>query len=112
MAGILRDHVFLRRSARGRNSMWSQTFKDWPDSLGAERKGIVIYEAVVCPECVFMPITLSTKFLISGIMKCFKGKSFLMICQKWVVREFQILEPSILVAGDTTLMQLAKTQKR
>lgn len=48
-----------------------------------ERKGITIREAEVCPDHVHMLISIPPKFSVSGIMGCLKGKSSLMICQKW-----------------------------
>ena len=64
-----------------------------------EWKGITIREAEVCPDHVHMLISIPPKFSVSGIMGCLKGKSSLMICQKWGERETQVPEPRILVPG-------------
>ena len=48
-----------------------------------EWKGIAIREAEVCTDHVHMLISIPPKFSVSGIMGCLKGKSSLMICQKW-----------------------------
>ena len=48
-----------------------------------ERKGITIHEAEVCPDHVHMLISIPPKLSVSGIMGYLKGKSSLMICQKW-----------------------------
>ncbi len=48
-----------------------------------EWKGITIHEAEVCPDHVHMLISVPPKFSVSGIMGCLKGKSSLMIYQKW-----------------------------
>ena len=64
-----------------------------------ERKGIAIHEAEVCPDHVHMLISAPPKFSVSGIMGYLKGKSSLMIYQKWGERETQVPEPRILVPG-------------
>ena len=54
-----------------------------------EWKGIVIHEAEVCPDHVHMLISIPPKFSVSGIMGYLKGKSSLMIYQKWGNAKFK-----------------------
>ena len=54
-----------------------------------EWKGIVIREAEVCPDHVHMLISIPPKFSVSGIMGYLKGKSSLMIYQKWGNAKFK-----------------------
>ena len=46
-------------------------------------KGINIIEAEVCPDHVHMLIEISPKYSVSSIMGYLKGKSSLMIYEKW-----------------------------
>ena len=48
-----------------------------------EWKGINILEAEVCPDHVHMLLEIPPKYSVSGIMGYLKGKSSLMICEKW-----------------------------
>ena len=54
-----------------------------------EWKGITIHEAEVCPDHVHMLISVPPKFSVSGIMGYLKGKSSLMIYQKWGNAKFK-----------------------
>ena len=46
-------------------------------------KGINIIEAEVCPDHVHMLLEIPPKYSVSGIMGYLKGKSSLMIYEKW-----------------------------
>ena len=46
-------------------------------------KGVEIIEAEVCPDHIHMLISIPPKMSISGFMEFLKGKSSLMIYQKW-----------------------------
>ena len=48
-----------------------------------EWKGINIIEAEVCPDHVHMLLEIPPKYSVSGIMGYLKGKSSLMIYEKW-----------------------------
>lgn len=48
-----------------------------------EWKGIAIHEAEVCPAHAHMLISVPPKLSVSGVVGYLKGKSFLMIYQKW-----------------------------
>ena len=54
-----------------------------------EWKGIAIHEAEVCPDHVHMLISVPPKFSVSGILGYLKGKSSLMIYQKWGNAKFK-----------------------
>ena len=54
-----------------------------------EWKGITIHEAEVCPDRVHMLISVPPKFSVSGILGYLKGKSSLMIYQKWGNAKFK-----------------------
>ena len=54
-----------------------------------EWKGIPIHEAEVCPDHVHMLISVPPKFSVSGVMGYLKGKSSLMIYQKWGNAKFK-----------------------
>ena len=54
-----------------------------------EWKGIAIHEAEVCPDHVHVLISIPPKFSVSGIMGYLKGKSSLMIYQKWGNAKFK-----------------------
>ena len=54
-----------------------------------EWKGIQIHEAEVCPDHVHMLISVPPKFSVSGIMGYLKGKSSLMIYQRWGNAKFK-----------------------
>ena len=48
-----------------------------------EWKGIVIIEAEVCPDHIHMLIEIPPKFSVSSVMGYLKGKSSLMIYERW-----------------------------
>jgi putative transposase len=48
-----------------------------------EFKGVTIIEAEVCPDHVHMLLEIPPKMSVSGFMGYLKGKSSLMIYQKW-----------------------------
>ena len=52
-------------------------------------KGIALHEAEVCPDHVHMLISVPPKFSVSGVMGYLKGKSSLMIYQKWGDAKFK-----------------------
>ena len=49
----------------------------------------ITHEAEVCPDHVHMLISVPPKFSVSGIMGYLKGKSSLMIYQKWGNAKFK-----------------------
>lgn len=54
-----------------------------------EWKSIQIHEAEVCPDHVHMLISVPPKFSVSGVVGYLKGKSSLMIYQKWGNAKFK-----------------------
>ena len=48
-----------------------------------EFKGITIVEAEICPDHVHMLLAIPPKLSVSGVVGYLKGKSSLMIYQKW-----------------------------
>ena len=54
-----------------------------------EFKGVTILEAEVCPDHVHMLIEIPPKMSVSGFMGYLKGKSSLMIYQKWGNMKFK-----------------------
>ena len=48
-----------------------------------EFKQITIHEAEVCPDHVHMLVSIPPKLSVSAFVGYLKGKSSLMICQKW-----------------------------
>ena len=54
-----------------------------------EWKGIVIIEAEVCPDHIHMLIEIPPKFSVSSVMGYLKGKSSLMIYERWGRARFQ-----------------------
>ena len=48
-----------------------------------DRKGIEIIEAELCPDHIHMLVSIPPKMSISGFMGYLKGKSALLIFQKW-----------------------------
>ena len=60
-------------------------------------KGVEIIEAEVCPDHVHMLVSIPPKISVSGFMGYLKGKSSLMIYQKWGEYEICIPKPRILV---------------
>ncbi len=53
------------------------------------RKGVEIIEAEVCPDHIHMLITIPPKMSVSGFMGFLKGKSSLMIYQRWGNMKFK-----------------------
>ena len=49
-----------------------------------KRKGIEIIEAEACPDHIHMLVRIPPKYSVSQIMGYLKGKSSVMIYQKWV----------------------------
>lgn len=62
-----------------------------------EFKKVTIIEGEVCPDHVHMLLEIPPKMSVSGFMGYLKGKSSLMIYQKWGEYEIQISESRILV---------------
>ena len=54
-----------------------------------EWKGITIIEAEVCPDHIHMLVEIPPKYSVSSVMGFLKGKSSLMIYQKWANMRFQ-----------------------
>ena len=52
-------------------------------------KGVTIIEAEVCPDHVHMLLAIPPKMSVSGFMGYLKGKSSLMIYQKWGNMKFK-----------------------
>ena len=52
-------------------------------------KGVEIIEAEVCPDHIHMLITIPPKMSVSGFMGFLKGKSSLMIYQRWGNMKFK-----------------------
>lgn len=62
-----------------------------------EWKGVEIIEGEVCPDHIHMMVAIPPKMSVSGFMGYLKGKSSLMIFQKWGQYEICIPKPRILV---------------
>ena len=60
-------------------------------------KGIKIIEAEVCPDHIHMLIEIPPKIAVASFMGYLKGKSSLMLYEKFPEAEIQIPEPGILV---------------
>ena len=60
-------------------------------------KGINIIEAEVCADHVHMLIEIPPKYSVSGIMGYLKGKSSLLIYERWGKCEVQVSEQRVLV---------------
>ena len=54
-----------------------------------EWKGVVIHEAEVCPDHIHMLVSIPPKLSVSGFMGFLKGKSSLMIYQKYGNMKFK-----------------------
>ena len=54
-----------------------------------EFKGITIVEAEICPDHVHMLLEIPPKLSVSGVVGYLKGKSSLMIYQKWGNMKFK-----------------------
>ena len=54
-----------------------------------EWKGITIIEAEVCPDHIHMLIEIPPKYSVSSVMFFLKGKSSLMIYQRWANIRYQ-----------------------
>lgn len=52
-------------------------------------KGVEIIEAEVCPDHIHMLVSIPPKISVSGFMGFLKGKSSLMIYQKWGSMKFK-----------------------
>ena len=52
-------------------------------------KGVEIIEAEVCPDHIHMLLAIPPKISVSGFMGFLKGKSSLMIYQKWGCMKFK-----------------------
>ena len=52
-------------------------------------KGVEIIEAEVCPDHIHMLLSIPPKISVSGFMGFLKGKSSLMIYQKWGSMKFK-----------------------
>ncbi len=51
-------------------------------------KGVEIIEGEVCPDHIHMPVSIPSKMSVSGFMGYLKGKSALLIFQKWGSMKF------------------------
>ena len=54
-----------------------------------EWKGITIIEAEVCPDHIHMLVEIPPKYAVASVMGFLKGKSSLMIYQKWANMRYQ-----------------------
>ena len=67
-------------------------------------KGVEIIEAEVCPDHIHMLLSIPPKISVSGFMGFLKGKSGLMIYQKWGSMKFKYRNRNF-GAGATTLIR-------
>ena len=77
-------------------------------------KGINIIEAEMCPDHIHMLIEIPPKYSISGIMGFLKGKSSLLIYQKFANMKFKYRNREFWCRGyyvDTTGKNTAKIQE-
>ena len=54
-----------------------------------EWKGVEIIEAEVCPDHIHMLLAIPPKYSVGGVMGYIKGKSSLMIYERWKGREYR-----------------------
>lgn len=54
-----------------------------------EWKGVKIHEAEVCPDHIHMLVSIPPKISVAGFMGFLKGKSSLLIYQKWANMKFK-----------------------
>lgn len=68
-----------------RKEIYGQLRKDIGEILRklCEQKGVEIIEAEACPDHIHMLVSIPPKMSISGFMGYLKGKSALLIFQKW-----------------------------
>ena len=59
------------------------------DVKGCGWKGVEIIEAEVCPDHIHMLVSIPPKMSVSGFMRFLKGKSSLMIYQRWGNMKFK-----------------------
>ena len=64
-----------------------------------DRKGIEIMEAELCPDHVHMLIRIPPKYSVSEVMGYLKGKSSLLIFDRYANLKYKYGEPSFLVQG-------------
>ena len=62
-----------------------------------KRKGIEILEAEACPDHIHMLVSIPPKYSVPSVMGYLKGKSSLMIFDKFASLKIQIREQGILV---------------
>lgn len=62
-------------------------------------KGVEIIEGEICPDHIHLLLSIPPKISVSGFMGYLKGKSSLMIFQKWGEYEICVPESRILVQG-------------
>ena len=62
-------------------------------------KGIEIHEAEACKDHIHMLVSIPPKYSVSQIMGYLKGKSSLMIYEKYANLKVQVWEPAFLVPG-------------
>ena len=54
-----------------------------------EWKGVIIHEAEVCPDHIHMLVSIPPKISVASFMGFLKGKSSLLIYQKWANMKFK-----------------------
>ena len=64
-----------------------------------EWKGVEIIEGEICPDHVHLLVSIPPKMSVAGFMGYLKGKSSLMIFQKWGEHEVCIPQSRVLVQG-------------
>ena len=62
-------------------------------------KGVEIIEGEICPDHIYMLLSIPPKMSVSGFMGYLRGKSSLMIFQKWGEHEICVPGMRILVQG-------------
>jgi len=79
-----------------------------------EWKGVEIHEAEVCPDHVHMLISIPPKLSVASFMGFLKGKSSLLIYQKWANMKFKYRNREFWCRGyyvDTVGKNTAKIQE-
>ena len=79
-----------------------------------EWKGVEIHEAEVCPDHVHMLVSIPPKLSVASFMGFLKGKSSLLIYQKWANMKFKYRNREFWCRGyyvDTVGKNTAKIQK-
>lgn len=79
-----------------------------------EWKGVEIHEAEVCPDHVHMLVSIPPKLSVASFMGFLKGKSSLLIYQKWANMKFKYRNREFWCRGyyvDTVGKNTAKIQE-